>query len=69
MLIEGLPAGGARVVAMENEGTTQFGTAEALADQGCTVLDRPGDGKSAVRAHLSGLPRPAPIWCWTTAPS
>ena len=34
VLVEGLLAAGARVVAMGNEGTTQFGTAEALADRG-----------------------------------
>jgi len=55
VLVEGLLAGGARVVAMGNEGTTQFGTAEALADRGCTVLDRPGDRKGAVRVHLSRI--------------
>ena len=55
VLVEGLLAGGARVVAMGNEGTTQFGTAEALADRGCTVLDRPGDGRAAARAHLGQI--------------
>ena len=55
VLVEGLLAGGARVVAMGNEGTTQFGTAEGLADRGCEVLDRPGDGKAAVRAHLNRI--------------
>ena len=60
VLVEGLLACGARVVAMGNEGTTQFGTAEALADRGCEVLDRPGDGKSAVRAHLSRIAAAGP---------
>ncbi|MYC85218.1 MAG: adenosylhomocysteinase [Acidimicrobiia bacterium] len=60
VLVEGLLAGGARVVAMGNEGTTQFGTAEALADRGCEVLDRPGDGRSAVRAHLSEIAAAGP---------
>ena len=60
VLVDGLLAGGARVVAMGNEGTTQFGTAEALADRGCEVLDRPGDGKGAVGAHLGRIARAAP---------
>ena len=60
VLVEGLLAAGARVVAMGNEGTTQFGTAEALADRGCTVLDRPGDGKAEVRAHLGRIAAAGP---------
>lgn len=60
VLVEGLLAGGARVLAMGNEGTTQFGTAEALVDRGCTVLDRPGDRKSAVRDHLSRIAASGP---------
>ena len=60
VLVEGLLAGGARVVAMGNEGTTQFGTAEVLADLGCEVLDRPGDGKSEVRAHLGRIAAAGP---------
>ena len=55
VLVEGLLACGARVVAMGNEGTTQFGTAEALIGRGCVVLDRPDDGKAAVRDHLSQI--------------
>ncbi len=42
VLVEGLLAAGARVLAMGNEGTTQSGTAQVLADRGCVVLDRPG---------------------------
>ena len=60
VLVEGLLAAGARVVAMGNEGTTQFGTAEALADRGCTVLDRPGDGEDAVRGHLGRIAAAGP---------
>ena len=60
VLVEGLLGAGARVMAMGNEGTTQFGTAEALADQGCEVLDRPGDGKGAVRAHLGRIAAAGP---------
>ena len=60
VLVEGLLAGGARLVAMGNEGTTQFGTVEALVDRGCTVLDRPGDGKAEVRAHLSRIVESGP---------
>jgi adenosylhomocysteinase len=60
VLVEGLLAAGARVVAMGNEGTTQFGTAEALADRGCVVLDRPGDGTAAARAHLSRIAATGP---------
>lgn len=60
VLVEGLLAAGARVVAMGNEGTTQFGTAEALADRGCEVLDRPGDGKSAVPTHLGRIAASGP---------
>ena len=47
VLIEALLAGGAEVIAMGNEGTTQFGTAEVLSSQGCEVLDRPGQGPEA----------------------
>ena len=60
VLVEGLLAAGAGVVAMGNEGTTQFGTAAALADRGCTVLDRPGDGEGAVRAHLNRIAATGP---------
>ena len=60
VLVEGLLAAGARVLAMGNEGTTQFGTAEVLADMGCVVLDRPGDGEAAVRAHLSRIAAAGP---------
>ena len=60
VLVEGLLAAGARVVAMGNEGTTRFGTAEALADRGCEVLDRRGDGKAEVRAHLSRIAAAGP---------
>lgn len=60
VLVEGLLAAGSRVVAMGNEGTTQFGTAGALADRGCEVLDRPGDSRAAVRAHLSRISATGP---------
>lgn len=60
VLVEGLLAAGAGVVAMGNEGTTRFGTAEALADRGCTVLDRPGDGRAEVRDHLSRIAAAGP---------
>jgi adenosylhomocysteinase len=52
VLVEALHAGGARVIAMGNEGTTQFGTAEVLSGWGCEVLDRRDDGADAVRSHL-----------------
>ncbi len=52
VLIEALLAGGAQVIAMGNEGTTQFGTAEVLSSQGCEVLDRPGQGPEATAANL-----------------
>lgn len=52
VLIETLHAGGARVVAMGNEGTTQFGTAEVISAWGCEVLDRPGDGPRETLDHL-----------------
>ena len=55
VLIETLHAGGARVIAMGNEGTTQFGTADVLTDWGCEVLDRPDDGADAVRSHLTQI--------------
>lgn len=60
VLVEGLLAAGARVVAMGNEGTTQFGTAEALAEWGCEVLDRPGDGRDAVGSHLGRIAAAGP---------
>jgi len=52
VLIEALLAGGAQVIAMGNEGTTQFGTAEVLSSQGCEVLDRPGQGPEATAGNL-----------------
>jgi adenosylhomocysteinase len=55
VLIEALLAGGARIVAMGNEGTTQFGTAEILAEMGCEVLDRPGQGPDATADHLAQI--------------
>ncbi len=55
VLIEALMAGGARVIAMGNEGTTQFGTVEVLSDIGCEVLDRPGQGPEATAANLAQI--------------
>ncbi len=55
VLIEALVAGGAQIVAMGNEGTTQFGTVEVLAGQGCEILDRPGQGPEATAEHLDRI--------------
>jgi len=55
VLIEALLAGGARIIAMGNEGTTQFGTAEVLAEMGCEVLDRPEQGPDATAEHLARI--------------
>jgi len=52
VLIETLHAGGAQVIAMGNEGTTQFGTADVLREWGCEVLDRPADDAQATAVHL-----------------
>lgn len=55
VLIETLHAGGAQVMAMGNEGTTQFGTAEVISEWGCEVLDRPADDAQATAAHLAQI--------------
>ena len=55
VLIETLQAGGAHVVAMGNEGTTQSGTAAVLTERGCEVLDRPDDERGAFRSHLAQI--------------
>jgi len=55
VLIEALVAGGAQVIAMGNEGTTQFGTVEVLAGQGCEILDRPDQGPDATPANLERI--------------
>ena len=55
VLIEALMAGGARVIAMGNEGTTQFGTAEVLSEMGCEILDRPGQGPEATADNLARI--------------
>ncbi len=55
VLIETLIAGGARIIAMGNDGTTQFGTAEALSSPKCEILDRPGDGPEAALANLDQI--------------
>ncbi|MGI9594833.1 MAG: adenosylhomocysteinase [Acidimicrobiales bacterium] len=60
VLIEALLAGGAQVIAMGNEGTTQFGTVEVLSGQGCEVLDRPGQGPEATAANLSRIASTGP---------
>ena len=60
VLIEALLAGGAEVIAMGNEGTTQFGTAEVLSSQGCEVLDRPGQEPEATAVHLSRIASTGP---------
>ncbi len=52
VLIEALVTGGARVIAMGNEGTTQFGTVEVLSGQDCEILDRPDQGQEATGEHL-----------------
>ena len=48
VLIEALMAGGARVVALGNVGTTQSDAADYLRGRGCVVLDEPGDDAVAV---------------------
>jgi len=55
ILIETLLAGGARVLAMGNEGTTQFGTASVIAGWGCELLDQPNDGPGATAEHLARI--------------
>jgi len=55
VLIEALLAGGARIIAMGNEGTTQFGTAEVLAGEMCEILDRPGQGPDATGENLATI--------------
>ncbi|MGB9358309.1 MAG: adenosylhomocysteinase [Acidimicrobiia bacterium] len=55
VLIETLHAGGARVIAMGNEGTTQFGTVDVLSERGCVVLDRRCDDARATMAHLAQI--------------
>lgn len=55
VLIEALLAGGARIIAMGNEGTTQFGTAEVLAGSDCEILDRPGQGSEATAINLNRI--------------
>lgn len=55
VLIEALQAGGAHVIAMGNEGTTQFGTAEVLLSQGCEVLDRPRQRPEATVTNLAQI--------------
>lgn len=55
VLLEALRAGGARVLAMGNEGTTQFGTVAVVEAMGCEVLDRPDDDTDATAAHLATI--------------
>lgn len=55
VLVEALVAGGAEVIAMGNEGTTQFGTAEVLEGPSCQILDRPGQGPDATARHLTQI--------------
>ena len=55
VLIETLQAGGAHVVAMGNEGTTQFGTAAVLSERGCEILDRDDDDAQATSSHLTQI--------------
>lgn len=52
ILIETLLAGGARVVAIGNEHTTQFGTVAEVSSWGCEVLEEPGDGPVEVQDNL-----------------
>lgn len=60
VLIEALLAGGAQILAMGNEGTTQFGTVEALAGPTCRILDRPEQGVHATAANLAAIAAAAP---------
>lgn len=55
VLIETLLAGGAHIVAMGNEGTTQFGTVDVLTEWGCEVLERPDDDDAAIRRNLTRI--------------
>lgn len=55
VLIEALVTGGARVIAMGNEGTTQFGTVDVLASEWCEILDQRGQGPDATSANLARI--------------
>lgn len=69
VLIEALLAGGAEVIAMGNEGTTQFGTAEVLSSQGCEVLIVQGKSRRRPLSTSAELLRQDQTWCWTTEPN
>ncbi|MGI9529747.1 MAG: adenosylhomocysteinase [Acidimicrobiia bacterium] len=60
VLLEALRAGGARVIAMGNEGTTQFGTVAVVEAMGCEVLDKPDDDAAVTASHLATIANARP---------
>ncbi|MGI9642850.1 MAG: adenosylhomocysteinase [Acidimicrobiia bacterium] len=55
VLLEALRVGGARIIAMGNEGTTQFGTVAVVEAMGCEVLDKPDDDAAATAVSLTTI--------------
>ncbi|KAA3636975.1 MAG: adenosylhomocysteinase [Armatimonadetes bacterium] len=55
VLVETLLAGGADILAIGNQGTTQFDTVEHLIDAGAVIIEKPGESKDDIRANLATI--------------
>jgi adenosylhomocysteinase len=55
VLVETLLAGGARILAIGNQGTTQFDTVEFLNAAGATIIEQPGESKADIAANLDRI--------------
>ncbi len=55
VLVETLLAGGANILAIGNQGTTQFDTVEHLVDAGAVIIEKPDETKDDIRANLATI--------------
>lgn len=55
VLVETLLAGGADILAVGNQGTTQFDTVEFLVDAGANIIEKPDETKADIAANLDTI--------------
>jgi len=55
VLVETLLAGGANILAIGNQGTTQFDTVEFLRDAGADIIEQPDESKTDIAANLDTI--------------
>ncbi len=55
VLVEVLLAGGANIMAVGNQGTTQFDTVAFLNEAGANIIEQPGESKADIAANLDRI--------------